>query len=400
MQSICDFVKTSNFHIEFSLKQIASRKQAMTSIMLGALFTTGVVAHAGIFAGLLFGTGWFLVHKIAMKYFEGKAPVSTIYDFFQPLQTTNSVSCPFETKSASKQLEATKPSETAMASLENPPSLNLNTNTKLPVYEAYIALRTDGGGYVGKYKKRLLHLELNGWTLENGVEIPSNPKELLLNFLIYNQSGNFREVCSVETPLLPASLFEGKKEGEWIDFEYHGQLLRLFIQQKGVRGSKSPFESHFACVKKTVLEKIDVGFYGFNGCAFGKTPKLFAGYTLKHQGVLYFYSKEACKVTRAESQKLKKINRPNTHKNLGWSGCNTLIRFPVCGISEGVDIVINEKFLCVYAKNPSDQDLEFLHIVPWKKYFKISQSEMEQRLFSSKINLEAGLLTIDFNSPN
>jgi hypothetical protein len=285
-----------------------------------------------------------------------------------------------------------------------------------PIYTGHIALRTNRGGILGEYRDVLLDDELAGWTLQNGEEFPAGREEMLLNFVMFNYSKDFKDLCSNSQLIIPASLFENKNEGDVIVFCYNGQPVSLTINQtelsseyqanrrdnKLVLPSGNIFAEYFKSTKQNVLREIDQGDFGFNKSLFDDTfiydhynqiATPHEGYTLEHNGVLYQFRNSS--LQKPSSQTLRKVNLSTATQNFFFE--NNKLVFYVCGIGDQIDLILNEKFLCAYANSEyAGFAYEYIHILKWKKYFKCSHEEMENRLTKAEFKLETGRFIISF----
>ena len=302
-----------------------------------------------------------------------------------------------------------KHNSTPVATDSTPPtdtSQEVSTNPIMeenPYYKAEIALRVSGGGLVGKNKARLLNDELKHWTLQNGEDIPAGENELLLNFMIFNKCEKFKEESSVCQPLIPASLFENKKEGSTIYFHYKKNLLQLTINQK-IFG-KGSFEELFKCAKKELLKDIDEGKYGFSGVVWAQPENPTEGYTLEHGGTLYQFNvnDQQQRLNKPEVQelvKLKDIQPSNYRSSQNKISGEYELKMVMCGKTNCVDIVLNEKFLCFYSQTSTIDVFtwQFLYIFPWKSIYKVPLQEMKEIVVNASYELKAGVLTVNLNN--
>jgi hypothetical protein len=388
-----DLITSLNF---FKQNKDVTKRQQLTSIItsvsIGILFSTLVIGSVGF--------AWSCVLSLTC----GSITYYAITTFFNKKNKQQMAAVDLVTNNDPKTIDEIN--ESALP-------------TQKPVYTGCIALMTRTGGFLGKNEKdTFLDKELVGWTLKNGKEFPVENGELLLQFMIFNQSENFKDVCSKFQLLMPASLFEGKNEGDEINFCYKGQPVSLIINQQMIDGDRGPrhlnkndtlpsdniFAEYFQCSKKEVLKHN----CEWNTSIFAVKEEIYEGYTLEHNGVLYQFT-ESC-LHKASLQILRIVKSQILGRKPSAEFSKNKFAFPVPGINSlaAIEIVLNDKFLCIYANSHSaegtedanDVGTEHLHMLMWKKYFEVTLEEMQNMLTKAKFKLDSGQLIMEVNTNN
>jgi hypothetical protein len=294
-------------------------------------------------------------------------------------------------------------------------------------YQAHIALRTRGGGLVGHDLEELPYgFNLYYWKYKDGSDFPIQADTLLLDFLIFNPSKEFQELSQGAFSFdLPSFLFTDKKEGDKLQLKYKGKEVELTLHQSEIAAGRSlanpgdyRFEDVFNCTVKHVLKEIDTGKLGFSGALFGYFDR-FEGYTTDFEGVLFHAMHKDSSgpsrkpyIIQADVKDFREIEAIDS-KNAIFivndlevdkirvleSDEMIIIQSEMCGVDNQVDIVLNEKFLCFYARDTSTFSpkivSQYLRIVRWKLLFEnTTLEEMQNHIKNAQTQLSNGIFTI------
>lgn len=317
-------------------------------------------------------------------------------------------------------------------------SSSSNTPQTPPCGKIAIQLRT--GGLLGpEIPKELLE-----WRTPDDQSIPLDENQLILTFMIYDLVDEVKSLLPSFSFYLPAKLFEDKKEGDVIELKHRihnkWQLLSFKIDQSTVykgcfvnsenkkREKKCEHDdSSFRfedCLKTTCKElhkDLDAGLLGLSKCLFGN-KKPYEGYTTQHNAKLFVYNfaqEENHSNHLFVPQDISLFRKKNPSlSEAEWSfsrqktSPNWKIVFAVPGITpqDRLDIVINQMYFCLYILKPFKlppgykthqryPDYNYLTILPWKNFFEhLDQEQLMDQLSHSSVNIEDGLLKIEYSA--
>lgn len=236
-----------------------------------------------------------------------------------------------------------------------------------------------------------------------------------MKFRIFNPTEESKQLIeSIHHLHLPDFLFAGKKERDTITLKYKGELVQLLIDQHAVDSrEKSNFEDDFEYSVIQSLKEIQTGSYGFDGSLYGLPSQLTEGYTLFLGGSLYHCKQkdlkdqnQGCSIVEADAKDFREKKEPRliSDKNSFYENeTDVYFVLNICSIGEQVDIVLNEKFLCFFAReevklnSEISTTYEYLCIIPWQQYpcfENLSLEEMQDRIQNAETKLVDGRFTI------
>lgn len=421
----------TSIHLEQKVAVLTQRQQL---ISLAASIACTIFTHLNLTAldqtkriilSVLSGTAAFYVMTGMMKKINGVPSAQEKYPATIPPEATSSIS---EVGSS--------------ASVEEPKVIQ-----ETP-YKAKIAIRSTSGGLVGPHKDFLTgtykargnngeyidreRTIYGSWTLEDGTPFSLNPDVLLLEFIVYDLSPDFLSQLDPDPlvlPYFPASFFEGKNEGDRVRLKYKNELVELKIDQnwvsREIRGAipleklreqgieeTNIFADIFKATKAERLRRIEVGRVGFSDGVVGPRGDLLKSYTLEHQGTLFQFVKEGentdeTRLQQKPASDFRPLKNPRIKAadfGVDENESSFILRVEMAGINQQVDLVVNEKYLCVYAQKEEEikkvyeyttRKGEYLFILHWKEHFKgLSLEEMKTRITNAECQLANGLFTL------
>lgn len=293
-------------------------------------------------------------------------------------------------------------------------------------HKAFMTILTRSGGLAGAYLDDL-PAYLYDWECEEKPHFMIEPDTLFLRFVLFDSVPELKEIVDLQ-PYLPAVWFEGKKENDVIRLTYKGHLIELTLnhvkyQEKGgIQKRKHwKFEDIFKSIKSCCLNRIKEGKLGLSGSLF-ENHKPLEGYSLKSGGALYqvsglpfnpedYQKRQLKEADAAQFRKAKNIG-PFSQFRINVYNCykkndDYMFQFKMPGIGKDqqIDIVVNDKFLCVYAEedqnvvDKSNLSSSYLCMIPWKKFYEnTSLEEMKKKIMNSTMTLSSGVFIVSFIS--
>ena len=212
-------------------------------------------------------------------------------------------------------------------------------------------------GYVGFPEQwRIMPEELKEIIMDNGEPLPLNPCDCLVDFYLFDNWGEARK--SAKRLVLPSALFEGKKEGNSVRFNYAGEQFELTINQNDYPLTDRSFEEELAFTKVYVEEFCDI-----EQPMYGKYDRYW-WYTVGDHGALYKLEQEG--EAFALKEKDKEEFRPKRNPSyVGLSGGVVNGKFQLkatfVGLSsDNVDVIVNKHCLIFYGRVSEEESLRII----------------------------------------